>query len=291
MVPSFYVPVQWEHGDLVATVSVLARGWISNESWYKVVHGNQTCHHCRQAYAMTHNSPLQELIGDLEELHELDEGDDEVDQAQEWMHSSNPGPLGNGPVAEFDTDSLEQLIQRVMHQDEQALAVLYTRLSAPVFSLAMQITRNVSCAEEVLQDVFWQVWRQAPRFDVARGSVPAWVLTITRSRALDTLRSILRTPQAQASTPDAVDEFLPSPEAGPQDLLFAAQQGSRLKVALEQLDPLRRQLVSLSFYRGLTQQEIADQTGLPLGTVKSHLRRSIGTLREALGVDFSPLTS
>ena len=74
-------------------------------------------------------------------------------------------------------------------------------------------------------------------------------------------------------------------DAGPQDLLWAAQQGSRLKAALEGLDPLRRQLVSLSFCRDLTHQEISEQTGLPLGTVKSHLRRSIATLRESLGAD------
>ena len=84
---------------------------------------------------------------------------------------------------------------------------------------------------------------------------------------------------------------MPSPkrsvagDAGPQDLLWAAQQGSRLKAALEGLDPLRRQLVSLSFCRDLTHQEISEQTGLPLGTVKSHLRRSIATLRESLGAD------
>jgi RNA polymerase sigma-70 factor (ECF subfamily) len=98
----------------------------------------------------------------------------------------------------------------------------------------------------------------------------------------------MRSPHVHASAQEEFDEGLPSPDPGPQDLLFAAQQGSRLKAALEALDPLRRQLVSLSFYRGLTQQEISDQTGLPLGTVKSHLRRSMATLREVIGSDVAP---
>lgn len=211
-----------------------------------------------------------------------DSGDDD------WDEALDPVPAAAAPFDGAPGESLESLIARVMHQDENALAALYGRLNAPVFSLALQITRSVGSAEEVLQDVFWQVWRQAPRFDRARGSVPAWVLTIARSRALDAARSQMRMPHAHASAQDEFDEGLPSPDPGPQDLLFAAQQGSRLQAALEGLDPLRRQLVSLSFYRGLTQQEISDQTGLPLGTVKSHLRRSMATLREVIGSDVAP---
>ncbi len=185
-------------------------------------------------------------------------------------------------------DSLPALITKVMHQNEQALASLYARLGGAVFSLALQITRNTASAEEVLQDVFWQVWRQAPRFDGARGSVPAWVLTIARSRALDAARSHMRTPQSHNQASDTLDDCIASEDAGPHDLLVAAQQDSALQAALEQLDPLRRQLVSLSFYRGLTHQEIAEQIGLPLGTVKSHLRRSLLTLRDSLGTDVAP---
>jgi RNA polymerase sigma-70 factor (ECF subfamily) len=150
-------------------------------------------------------------------------------------------------LVDAEKETLESLIARVMHQDEQALAALYDRLCGPVYSLALRITRNVASAEEVLQDVFWQVWREAPRFDGERGSVTSWVLTIARSRALDAARRRMRTPQAQASLPQEMDEYLPSHDAGPEDLLFAAQQGSRLKAALEGLDSLRRQLVSLSF--------------------------------------------
>jgi RNA polymerase sigma factor (sigma-70 family) len=223
-----------------------------------------------------------ETLGELEAPQGVAEPDIEQD---EWTDEPSEAAVKTSSLDPLETDSLTDLIEKVMRQDELALSSLYGRLSGAVFSLALQITRNSASAEEVLQDVFWQVWRQAPRFDSTRGSVPAWVLTITRSRALDAARSHMRTPQVHTQASEELDDCIPSADAGPQDLLFAAQQGSRLQTALEALDPLRRQLVSLSFYRGLTQQEIADQTGIPLGTVKSHLRRSLLTLRDALGVD------
>jgi RNA polymerase sigma-70 factor (ECF subfamily) len=225
--------------------------------------------------------PLGEFDGSSDGAASESELEDwDADPAVPTVKESSPDPLS--------ADSLEVLIIKVMNQDEAALGSLYSRLSGAVFALALQVTRNTASAEEVLQDVFWQVWRQAPRFDTARGSVPAWVLTIARSRALDAARSHMRTPQAHTQASEEMDDCIPSADAGPQDLLFAAQQGSRLHSALELLDPLRRQLVSLIFFKGLTQQEIAEQTGLPLGTVKSHLRRSLVTLRDALGMDVAP---
>ncbi len=185
---------------------------------------------------------------------------------------------------EASDEELARFVARVMDQDEEALASLYAHLSGRVYSLVFHITRNVAATEEVLQDVFWQVWRQAPRFDSQRGSARAWICTMARSRALDAYRSMKRDPSLLSgpSTDDFVGD-LASSEPGPEDLLAAAQQGSCLQRALESLEPLRRQLVSLSFYRGLTQQEIAELTGLPLGTVKSHLRRSLAVLGELLG--------
>jgi RNA polymerase sigma-70 factor (ECF subfamily) len=231
---------------------------------------------------MTAIQEQTETLADIEASHDAIEPDVEPD---EWEDAPSGVAVTTSTPDPLEADSLTDLIEKVMRQDELALSSLFARLSGAVFSLALQITRNSASAEEVLQDVFWQVWRQAPRFDSTRGSVPAWVLTITRSRALDAARSQMRTPQAHSQASEEMDVCIPSADAGPQDLLFAAQQGSRLQIALEALDPLRRQLVSLSFYRGLTQQEISDQTGIPLGSVKSHLRRSLLTLRDALGVD------
>jgi len=175
------------------------------------------------------------------------------------------------------------LLQRVMDQDEAALAALYQQLSGPVYALVLRITRQVPMAEELLEDVFWQVWRQAPRFDPARGTVRAWVLVMARSRALDALRSQRHNPLvAMDAVPDDGVGDGSAAASDPQDLLLAAQTQGALQAALHRLDPLLRQLVSLCYFRGLTQQEVADHTGLPLGTVKTHLRRSLALLRSAL---------
>ncbi|RTL47205.1 MAG: sigma-70 family RNA polymerase sigma factor [Burkholderiales bacterium] len=171
-----------------------------------------------------------------------------------------------------------------MHQDERALAVLYEQLSGQVYAICLRVIGDVGRAEEVLEDVFWQVWRQAPRYCAERGHVRAWVMTMARSRAIDAARSRRRDREFwDGRALSELDEVLEGQDAGPQDLLAAAQEGSRLHQALLKLDPVRRQLVSLSFFRGMTQQEIAEHTGLPLGTVKSHLRRSLIALGEALG--------
>lgn len=181
-------------------------------------------------------------------------------------------------VAVADEASLQARIARIVRQDEHALAELYDALAGRVYGLALRITRQVQTAEEVTEDAFWQVWRQAPRFDPTRGSVLSWILTIARSRALDALR--------RRDPAEALDErYLADLEAcsNPQDLLQAVQQHHRLHAALAGLDALPRQLLALAFFRGLSHEEIACQMKLPLGTVKSHIRRALLRLRELLG--------
>jgi RNA polymerase sigma factor (sigma-70 family) len=139
-----------------------------------------------------------------------------------------------------------------------------------------------------MQDTFWQIWRQAPRFDSQRGSAMAWVLTLARSRALDAARANGRDPlQSRRQAVDENAELGDDAADDPLDLLHAVRRDSQLHAVLASLDPLRRQLISLAFYRGLTQDEIATHTGLPLGTVKSHFRRTLATLKSALGAEFS----
>lgn len=180
---------------------------------------------------------------------------------------------------------LAALVARVMRQDEAALAELYQRLVNRVYSTALHLTRNPALAEEVTETAFWQVWRQAPRFDPTRGSVTAWVLNITRSRALDALRALRRTPGYEGHV-DAQDEsgaLCSDAQDDPMDLLELAQNGTRLHEALLQLDPMRRQLIALAYFRDMTQEQIAAHVQMPLGTVKSHMRRTLSLLRVALG--------
>ena len=197
-------------------------------------------------------------------------------------------PVAAAPVRHRDNDELARLIARVMRQDQTALAELYESLSSRVYAVALHITRQVSSAEEVLQDTFWQIWRQAPRFDSQRGSATAWVMTMARSRALDAARANARDlPQTHRDAIDDEEEFGDAHAADPLDLLDAVRRDSQLHATLSALDPLQRQLISLAFYGGLTQDEIAAHTGLALGTVKSHFRRTLIALRRALGAEFS----
>lgn len=177
---------------------------------------------------------------------------------------------------------LQTWIRCIMRQDQAAFAALYEACVGRVYSIALRITRNAAQAEEVTEDTFWQTWREAPRFDPARGTALAWILTIARSRALDSLRA--RDP---AELVEDVDELREAQqgggEASPQDLLVATQSDHALHRALAQLEAQPRQLIALAFFKGLTHDEIAAQTGMPLGTVKSHIRRGLNTLKSLLG--------
>ncbi len=179
-----------------------------------------------------------------------------------------------------EEERLARLVARIGAADEAALAELYDATFRRIFSMVQTITRNHQCAEEVAEDVYWQVWRQALRFDPRRGTVMAWLFTLARSRALDHLRRAdIAQPHAD---PDTLRGEVAAPRADPAQWLSALQAESALNAALLGLEPLPRQLLSLAFYRGLTHDEIAADTALPLGTVKSHIRRALAALRSQL---------
>jgi RNA polymerase sigma-70 factor, ECF subfamily len=202
-------------------------------------------------------------------------------------------PAPEPRLPEPDAGALAALIARIARQDEHALAELYDATVSRVYGMALRILRDEQGAEEVAEDVFFQVWRQAGRYDPARGRPLGWLLNLARSRALDQLR---RRDEA-LSHPDPTS--LHGEEAGgdldifdgretrdPQDLLAATEAHRSLHLALAALEPLPRQMIALAFFRGLTHEEIAGHTALPLGTVKSHIRRALAVLRAALAPDF-----
>ncbi len=166
--------------------------------------------------------------------------------------------------------------------DTAALSELYDSTVAKVHALVRAIIRNPADAEEVTCDVYAEAWRTASRFDPSRGSVMTWLLTIARSRSIDCLRR-------QRGRARLFDEQCPQedfPDAAeyvsPERMLNLFQSRSVVRAALEQLPPERRRLVALAFFEDLSHAEIAEATGLPLGTVKSHLRRAIHSLRGLL---------
>jgi RNA polymerase sigma factor (sigma-70 family) len=193
------------------------------------------------------------------------------------------------PAVTPDELQLQAWLGRVVRQDEAALADLYRATIGRVYGLALRIVRNPELAEEVAEDTFWQVWRQAPRFDPKRGTALAWVLTMARSRAIDALRARQRaqvdtvSAEVLGETLDTLREAGDTPDNNPHDLLQAMQGHQQLHRALEQLEAIPRQMIALAFFRGLTHEEISGHTGLPLGTVKSHIRRALNVLRLCLG--------
>ncbi|MGK2912978.1 MAG: sigma-70 family RNA polymerase sigma factor [Porticoccaceae bacterium] len=196
-----------------------------------------------------------------------------------------PPPSCASSPADGDEARLRSWLQAIARDDEQALGSFYDATLGRVYGLALRITRNAPAAEDVSEDVYWQVWRQALRFDPARGNAMTWLLTITRSRALDYLRredtaDTHPEPQTLVEANNALDN-------DPQDLLAATRGNQAIHAALVTLDVLPRQLLALAFFRGMTHEEIADQTALPLGTVKSHIRRALVALRAVLKPEFA----
>ena len=168
------------------------------------------------------------------------------------------------------------LVHKITQRDEAALAALYDRYAGMLSSVLNRILRDNQAAEEILQDIFYQLWCSGSRFDPARGSLPGWLLVIARNRAISRLRR---------RNPAAGEEILENTVVMPCDLESnAAQQQllSRVKGALESLPKEQRAAVELAYFEGLTHSEIAERTGDPLGTVKTRLRSAIETLKRNL---------
>jgi RNA polymerase sigma-70 factor (ECF subfamily) len=168
------------------------------------------------------------------------------------------------------------LIQKIVQRDESALAALYDRYAALLSSLLNRILRNTQASEEILQDVFFQLWRNAAQFDPARGSLPGWLAVIARNRAISRLRR---------HNPSEGEELLETTVVVPSNLESAAAQQEmigRVKSALENLPTEQRAAVELAYFEGLTHSEIASRTGDPLGTVKTRIRSAVESLKRNL---------
>jgi RNA polymerase sigma-70 factor, ECF subfamily len=172
------------------------------------------------------------------------------------------------------------LIQQVANQDREAFGQLYDRFSTLVFTIAMRMLKARSDAEDLLQEVFVQVWRQAQNYSTERGSPEAWIVNIARSRAIDKIRSIRRMEKSFVLTEDpARAESTDNVESS------AAESEVRMAMysALANLPEAQRKVLELAYFGGLTQTEIAERLAEPLGTVKTRMRAGIQRLREMLG--------
>lgn len=176
-----------------------------------------------------------------------------------------------------------ELVERIRQGDQSALDLLYKRYSAPVYSLVWKVLQNSEEAEDVALEVFWQVWRQADRYDPARGAPPAWIFTLARSRAIDRLRARNRREDRTISIDDPNLHFDPLDEnASPDQVVSFRQSRDAVRAALEKLSPVQREAVELAFLKGMTHVEIAEKLGQPLGTVKTRIRQGLIRLRKHL---------
>ena len=183
-------------------------------------------------------------------------------------------------VKRADRDArLAALITAAASDDCTAFEAFYDATFAYAQTLARRMLRGAD-VEDLLADAYFEAWRSAARFDVARGSAVTWLLTIVRSRALDLLRRQTAHPSV-AHSDDAAGE-LASPDADPADQLWRQQTDARLHAALRTLNAAERWVLGLAYFRDMTHSEIAHTTSMPLGTVKSLILRSQARLRTAL---------
>lgn len=175
------------------------------------------------------------------------------------------------------------LLDRIAVQDEPALKQLYEHTSARLYGLALRILGNKEWAEDVLQDSFIGIWRNAGSYRASLSPPMAWLGMIVRGRALDFLRRRRAERMHTSVTLDDAEDALPADDApGPMQLAQASEQAVVLHQCLQRLEQPQREVVSLAYLRDLSHSELASQLKLPLGTVKSWMRRSLEQLRKCL---------
>jgi RNA polymerase sigma-70 factor, ECF subfamily len=170
------------------------------------------------------------------------------------------------------TEDDASLLARVQSGDEQAMASLFDRYSKVVYSVALRVLHDPAAAEDVLQEIFMQIWRNPDSFTAARGSLGGWLAVVSRNRSIDTLRRKRPT--------DSVEDVI---LASPYNLAAEAERNSLMEIArsvIVKLPSEQRKTLEMAFFDGLTHSEIAEITGDPLGTVKTRIRSALITLRK-----------
>lgn len=175
-------------------------------------------------------------------------------------------------------DDLNRLLQRAGRNDQAAFAELYKRTSSKLFGVCLRMLRDRGAAEEVLQETYTAVWRRAASFDATRASAITWLVTLSRNKAIDRLRQHREELLDDPNNLDAAVDEQPTPAADAE----TSQEYQRLQHCLDELEPQQRSSVRAAFFSGATYNELAARCKVPLGTMKSWIRRSLIHLRQCL---------
>jgi len=176
------------------------------------------------------------------------------------------------------------LIRRMCDADETALGALYDRWMRSLYSLVVHLLKDPDEAEDVVEETFWQAWRKASSYEPSRGAVSTWLLTIGRRRALDRLRAKARRREDSLTHEGRVLADMASAAPDPSQTAEGAERRAHVLAALDELPDEQREVLELGYFQGLTQTEIAEATGQPLGTVKTRMRLAMQKLREPLSM-------
>jgi RNA polymerase sigma-70 factor, ECF subfamily len=190
------------------------------------------------------------------------------------------------PITVFDAD--RAAVIRMARGDGSVVAELYDRHSRAIYSLALRMLTDSAEAEDVVQDVFTQAWRQASRYDAARAPVVGWLLVIARARALDRLRARKSRISVTALDPATTDPVDPGLALDQQAI--SNEDAVRVRTALAALPAVQREAIELAYFKGLSQSDIAEQLSQPLGTVKTRMRAGLLKLRDVLRLPGSTST-
>src|SRR5215212_6341690 len=175
------------------------------------------------------------------------------------------------------------LMRRIVEADETALGALYDRWVRSLYSLVLHLLKDPDEAEDVVEETFWQAWQKAGSYEPSRGAVSTWLLTIGRRKALDRLRAKKRSREDTIGSDHSFAD-LPSTAPDPASEVEGSELREQVRIALNELPDEQREVLELGYFSGLSQSEIADATGQPLGTVKTRMRLAMQKLREPLSM-------